>query len=86
MRHWQPVVRKLFHSRPRHLIFLAPSPKRFVPERNDAVAKAGQNVSEFFVTTRADPGVLFRLDLSGSRLRLDRLGPQRRPVNFLPLG
>jgi hypothetical protein len=36
--------------------------------------------------TRADPGVLFRLDLTGSQLRLDRLGPQLRPVNFLPLG
>jgi hypothetical protein len=38
-RHWQPVVRQLFHSRPRRLVFLAPSPKRFVPERDDAVAK-----------------------------------------------
>lgn len=39
VRHWQPFVRKLFHSRPRRLVFLTPSPKRFVPECEDAVAK-----------------------------------------------
>jgi hypothetical protein len=32
--------------------------------------------------SRADPGVLFWLDLSGSRLRLDRLRPQRRQALF----
>ena len=38
-RHWQPFVRELFHSPPRRLVFLTSSPKRCVPECEDAVAK-----------------------------------------------
>ena len=38
-RHGKPVIRQLGHSRPRHRVFLAPTPKRFMPESDDAVAK-----------------------------------------------
>ncbi|VFU16630.1 protein of unknown function (plasmid) [Methylocella tundrae] len=34
-RHWEPVIRQFRHSRPGHRVFLAPTPKRSIPESDD---------------------------------------------------